>query len=153
MNIQRLKRLTKSVFITTLMLGMTSCKGQIETNKVIEIFKGIEIGNDSYSFSEESVFELNGQKYSLRGRAFYTLDGNINNLIVYKPEGALEYDKDDILNDSDILGFYGFPINQNWTYKNNQLVNKKGEVIEVQKVNEKLLKLKETDRITFFKIN
>lgn len=139
------------VSLIVILIGFASCKGQNETKRVVEIFNGIEIGNDS--FSEESVFEISGQKYSLRGRAFYTLDGNINNLIVYKPEGSLEYDKDDILNDSDILGFYGFPLKQNWTYQNNQFVNKKGEIIEVQKVNEKLLKLKETDGVTFFKIN
>ncbi len=153
MNILQLRKLIKSILLILLTFGMVSCKAQDGEKKVVEIFSGIKIENDLYTHSEESIFEIGEQKYSLRARAFYASDGSITKLFLYKSEGTLEYGKDKILKDKNVLDYTGFPFKQSWFYENNQLINKTGEIIEIQEADKKILKSEKDGRITFYKIN
>ncbi|MEZ4878019.1 MAG: hypothetical protein R2805_10775 [Flavobacterium sp.] len=127
MNIQQLKKSTNTLFSFFAMLLFLSCNAQNKTI-IVEILTGVEIKGDGYTYSEESIFNLGGKKYSLRSKANYDSNGNIQQLEIYKSEGKLNYDRPNLINDRSLLEFYGLPFQQKITYSNDVLKNGDDEI-------------------------
>lgn len=153
MNILRLKKLINLLSAFLVMMCCANCDAQTES-KIVEIYTGIEIVDKNYDYSEESVFNLNNVEYSLRSRAIYDLDGEIEQLIIYKVEGAIEYDKNQLLEDKNLLDYYGFPIDQNFIYSDGYIIKSENERIKVVKAGEDYLISNSSDRkVQIYRLN
>lgn len=131
MNIQHLKKSINVLFFAVLLL--TSCEAQDKTN-VVEILTGKEVESDGYIYSDDSIFKLGNKEYSLRSKAIYDVDGNIQQLEVYKSEGKLSYSRAELLEDRKMLDYYRLPFQQKMSYSNGKLSNedKKITVIPIE---------------------
>lgn len=153
MNIQRPKKLINLFLAFLVMMRFASCDAQKES-KIVEVFTGIEIVDKNYVYSDESVFNLNNIQYSLWSKAIYDLDGEIEQLIIFKPEGALEYTKSQLLEDKNLLDYCGFPIYQNFIYVDGYIIKSENEKIKVVKAGENYLISKSSDRkVQIYKLN
>jgi len=153
MNIQRPKRLINLMSPFLVMMCFANCGAQTEL-KIVEMFTGIEIVDKNYVYSNESVFNLNNVQYSLRSKAIYNLNGEIEQLIIFKPEGALEYTKSQLLEDKSLMDDYGYPIYQNFIYSGGYIKKSKNERIKVTKAGEEYLISKSSDRkVKFYRLN
>ena len=72
-------------------------------------------------------------------------------LVQFKPEGKLKYNRDEILKDQNIIEYYGFPLKQNWEFKENELVDGANKIV-VEKITADLLKREENGIISFYKL-
>lgn len=123
-----------------------------DSGRIVEIFSAVKI-IDGYIFSAESVFEVDGTKYSLRQKAIYGRDGEVEQFLLYKPEGTIEYSKAEILKDKKIIDYAGLPFEQKWTYESDYLVDNAGVRIRVRKVNCHLLMHEvDGDRVLFYQM-
>lgn len=147
MNIQRLKKLTNILLIAITPISLLNCNAQ-QKLQVKEVFTGVKINDANYEYAEDAMFVLNGEDYSLRQKAIYNLNGDLEMLVQYKPEGKLEYKREKILKDQNIIKYTGFPLKQNWEFKGNVLTEGVNKIV-VQKITEHLLK-REQNGITFF---
>lgn len=127
MNIQRLKKLTNALFLFFGLLLFLSCDAQDKTT-VIEILTGKEIENADYVYSDGSIFKLGNKEYSLRSKAIYGTDGNIQQFVVYKSEGKLDYNKADLLRDKKMLDYYELPFHQKMSYSGGTLKDKDNKI-------------------------
>ena len=122
MNIQKLKKSTNALFLFFAVLLFTSCGAQDKT-VVVEILVGKEVENDGYIYSDDSIFKFGNKEYSLKSKAIYDVDGNIQQLEVYKSEGKLSYSRAELLEDRKILDYYGLPFQQKMSYSDGKLSN------------------------------
>lgn len=120
-----------------MLLILFSCNNPT-SKKVSEIHTAIRIDNKGYVFSEESFIEINGSYYSLRQKAIYDDEGDLQTIILYKPEGKIEYQKDDLKKDKAIIKNTEMPLNQQWIFRNGKLKTE-SQAIGVQKVNDSLV--------------
>lgn len=97
--------------------------------KIREMVIAVEIFNSNYVFSDESMINVGEITYSVRQKAIYGISGAIQKLIVYKPEGRLEYNEEQILRDTQLIGNYGFPVKQNWRRMSDVLTDEKGNYV------------------------
>lgn len=88
---------------------LVSCKMDKKI-AIVSIVKGISFEKEDCFFSEDVEIQIKNEKYSLRSKADYDETGTISKLIVYLPEGSLEYTKEDLVNDKNILDSYGYKI-------------------------------------------
>lgn len=130
MNIQQLKKSTNVLFLFFAVLLFTSCEAQDKTI-VMEILTGKEIENDGYIYSDDSIFKLGNKEYSLRSKAIYDVDGNIQQLEVYKSEGKLSYSRAELLEDKKMLDYYRLPFQQKMSYSNGKLSNGDEKIIVI----------------------
>lgn len=151
MNIQHQKKLSSKILFFLLIFSVISCKGQDTEMKVISILSGIEVVNSDYVYSEESVFKLKDKAYSLRAKADYE-NGELIKIIVYKSEGIIEYNKDDILKDSAIASNYGFPTKQNWKFTNSKGLIKDYEVIKAKLSDDFIIEIKEGSSVIIYQL-
>lgn len=100
-----------------------------DNNKVREISIAIEIFGSDYVFSDESIVNLGGITYSFRQKAIYGKNGVVQKLLIYKPEGALEYNEKEILNDTKLMINSWLPVSQNWRLMHNVLTDENGKYI------------------------
>lgn len=127
MNIQRLKKSTNALFLFLGLLLFSSCDAQDKTT-VMEILTGKEVGNAGYIYSDDSIFKLGNKEYSLRSKAIYDADGNIQQLVVYKSEGKLNYNRNDLLGDKKLLDYYELPFQQKMSYSDGKLMDKNNKI-------------------------
>lgn len=120
-------------------------------DQVSEIFTGVKV-EKGYSFSEESVFKIAGEIYSLRKKAVYNSDGDLVKMTRYKPEGVLDYTKDELTKDVKLLEDFNFPLKQNWIYEEGKIIDNLGESIDVEKIDGKFVLSKQMKQVTFYKI-
>lgn len=139
------------LFILLFIVIFTGCSG--EKSKVIEIFYGIKVER-GYIFSEESNFEVDeNTKYSLRSKASYGEDGIVSNLVVYKPEGRLEYNREEIIADMGIINFWLLPYSQGLVFTDDKLMDRSGrEVDGVEYINATLLMKDEGNGVLFYRL-
>ncbi|CAM3972996.1 hypothetical protein FLCU109888_11785 [Flavobacterium cucumis] len=139
MNIQQVKKLTNFIFLLSIILFFTGCNAQ---NKIvfIEILTGVEVQNNIYDYSEESFFILNDIKYSLRSKAKYDINGDIQQLMVYKSDGILIYEKNQLLENKDLISYYNVPAHQNFSYLNEGLLISNNEKIKVVSIGDYIIK-------------
>lgn len=152
MNIQRPRKSINLLSAFLVMMCFANCDAQTES-KIVEIYIGIEIVDKNYVYSEESVFNLNNVQYSLSSKAIYDLDGEIEQLIIFKPEGALEYTKSQLLEDKNLLDYYGFPTYQNFIYSGGFIIKSENERIKVVKAGEDYLISNSSDKVQFYRLN
>lgn len=152
MNIQRPKKSINLLSAFLVMMCFANCDAQTES-KIVEIFTGIEIVDKNYVYSDESVFNLNNVQYSLRSKAIYDLNGEIEQLIIFKPEGALEYTKSQVLEDTNLMDYYGFPTYQNFIYSGGFIIKSENERIKVIKAGEDYLINNSSDKVQFYRLN
>ena len=150
MNIQQLRKLTNILLIEICSIGLLSCNTQQEL-QVKEVFTGVKINDPNYEYAEDAMFVLHGENYSLRQKAIYNLNGDLEMLVQYKPEGKLEYNREEILKDQNIIKYYGVPLKQNWEFKENELIEGANKIV-VQKITENLLKREENGITSFYKL-
>ena len=150
MNIQRLRKLTNILLIAICSIALLSCNAQ-EKLQVKEVFTGVKIDDANYEYAEDAMFVLQGENYSLRQKAVYNLNGDLEMLVQFKPEGKLKYNRDEILKDQNIIEYYGFPLKQNWEFKENELVDGANKIV-VEKITADLLKREENGIISFYKL-
>ena len=150
MNIQRLRKLTNILLIAICSIAILSCNAQ-EKLQVKEVFTGVKIDDANYEYAEDAMFVLQGENYSLRQKAVYNLNGDLEMLVQFKPEGKLKYNRDEILKDQNIIKYHGFPLKQNWEFKENELVDGANKIV-VEKITADLLKREENGIISFYKL-
>lgn len=151
MNIQRQEKLTNCIFTTLLSFSIISCMIQNIEYKVSEIYIAIKYDNIGYVYSEESIIAIDGSYFSLRQKAIYDDNGDLQKFILYKPEGKIEYQNEDFKKDKAIIDYSGMPLNQQWVFKDNKL-KKDSETVEVQKVNNSLAKSNTGKYFIFYKL-
>ena len=153
MNSQVLRTsIIKCFFLTIAVLLTGGCHSQ--DYHVKEIFTGVKIEHESYVYSEESLYSINDQSYSLRNKAIYDDSGRISKLFIYKSDGTLEYSADDLnlSTDKKILEITGFPFNQRWTYAENSIFDGDTKVAEVTMSGENILMRANGNRVTFYRL-
>lgn len=150
MNIQRLKKSTNVLFLFAGILLSTSCDAQ-NKKKVVEILTGIEIKSNDYHYSDEFHFKLDSVEYSLRSRAIYDTNGDIQQLEIYKPEGKSNYDRLKLLEDKRLMEYYGFPFHQNFIYSDGVIIKNKDDRINVAFTGDYLIN-KDDNMVRFYKI-
>jgi hypothetical protein len=101
-----------------------SCDHSKENSlKIKAIFEGVYIDNYClYTYSND-FYSVNNDTFSLRTKIEYDTSGCLLSFVLYKPEGQLEYTKDDILKDSSLLQLTKGTYMQNWKNINNTLFN------------------------------
>jgi hypothetical protein len=121
--------------------------------KVREISVAIEIVDSDFVFSDKSTFKLGEATYSFRKKAIYGKNGVVQKLIIYKPEGALEYNEDNILDDPALMIDSGLPTRQNWGLVNSVLADENGNFISRMKwVSGSIYKVTNERYTIFYKI-
>ena len=109
MNIRQQKTINGLLFIAMILLQL-SCKSSRTSIEVISISKGIETSDQNYNFSENADIEIENSYYSLRSKAEYS-NGKVVNLIIYHPEGELNYGVKELTDDPKLLPNYGYSFN------------------------------------------
>jgi hypothetical protein len=146
MNIQKLKGLNLLLWL----LVLSSCLVVKIDKKVMNIYSGIEVENRLYKYSEESSLEINGVYYSLRQEAVYDEDGVLQKVISYRSEGILEYIRQNLLDDPELIKYWGFPLHQAYLSVNGELfLNENND--KAQKINDVFFKKKDENRIVIYK--
>ena len=152
------------IFIYTLILIVSVASGctsidikEIQNikheNKIKEIFTAVKVTDSNYVYSDESVYKINKKTYSLREKAIYNKNGDIEKLIIYKSEGILEYNKEKILNDIKILKYSGFPLSQKWRFINNNITDSNNNKISKATILNKYILMSTKDKkVIFYKI-
>lgn len=130
MNTQHLKKSTNVLFLFFAVLLFTSCEAQDKTI-VVEILTGKEVESDGYIYSDDSIFKLGNKEYSLISKAIYDVDGNIQQLEVYKSEGKLSYSRAELLEDRKMLDYYRLPFQQKMSYLDGKLSNENKNIIVI----------------------
>jgi len=134
------------------MVFFVSCEAQ-KKSKIVEIFTAVEMVDKNYNYSDESVFKLDNIEYSLRSKAIYDASGDIQQLIIYKPEGTLEYNKLQLLEDKNLMVYYDIPLHQSFTYAGGTILKSEDGEIDVIKITEDYLINKTGgDKIRFYKL-
>jgi len=152
MNIQRPKKSINLLLTVLVMVFVVSCEAQKKT-KVVEIFMGVQMVDKNYNYSDESVFKLDNIEYSLRSKAIYDTSGDIQQLIIYKPGGALEYNKLQLLEDENLMIYYDIPLHQSFTYAGGTILKSEEGKIDVIKITEDYLINKTGgDKVQFYKL-
>ena len=154
----------KIILISTFILSISAASGcssndlnnkghSNNKNKIVEVFDAVKITDGNHTFSEESIFKVNKTIYSLRTKAIYDKSGTIEKLILYKPEGILEYNKEHLLKDRKIMNYSGFPFSQKWSYVNGSLTDDSINYISsVTKVSDYILKSEKNKKTIFYKL-
>ena len=132
------------------MISLTSCKRIDKQKTIISILKGIEV-DSNYVYSDESILVINNKKYSLRAISEYE-NGKLNKITVFKSEGILEYNKQDVINDIAIAEYYGFPLEQNWIYNPNKGLIKGNQIIEIKLSQQYIILPIERNKVEIYKI-
>ncbi|MBW2963120.1 hypothetical protein [Mesonia aestuariivivens] len=152
MNTLQLKNLIRTYSMLLFMLLLFSCNAQKEEPRIVEISSGVLVSGENYMYDNNSLFYLGGNKYSLRHKALYDINGALIKLLLYKSEGEIEYNRKEILEDEKLIEYTGFPLKQNWVYKKNKLVDENGK-IKIDKEIDNFL-IVDKDRITtFYKVS
>jgi len=126
-HIQRQRKFRLLIYVFLCFI-VSSCS--LKNRKIIvEISKGFKIDNRSYIHSDESTFKINSENYSLRSRAIYDQKGHIDSLIVYKPEGTLQYSRSELLEDKNLVNYYNYPLSQNLIYKDCKILDTDKEIL------------------------
>ena len=124
--------ITTILFLFTA-LGCTSNRHDArhiyDNNKVREITIAIEIFGSDYVFSDAAIVNLGGLKYLFRQKAIYGKNGGVQKLLIYKPDGALEYNEYEILNDTKLMTDSGLPVFQDYRHIHNALTDENGKLI------------------------
>ncbi len=118
--------------------------------EVISIAKGISVEAKNFYFSEDADIQIKDEKYSLRSKVEYDKTGVISRLLVYHPEGQLEYTKDDLIKDKNVLKNYGYKFNIELTYCDGTLRDIDDNIIAIDKLNEKILRSKNGNKVTLY---
>ena len=130
---------------------LLNCK-KPEENTTLEIFTGYEITDDNYVYSEESIFKTKDKTYSLRNKVFYNNHGEVDKLLVYKPEDIIEYTKEEIIKDKLLLETLDLPYKLTWSYKEGVLVIN-DEKMRIEKITDNILLNNDKNRVVFYKIH
>ncbi|MDR2651937.1 MAG: hypothetical protein LBC68_06435 [Prevotellaceae bacterium] len=134
---------------------MTSCNSD-EKNPIKSILTGTYVEHySSYEYSDD-FYIVNNDTISLRSKIKYDKSGNLLNLILYKPEGALNYTNDNVLNDMSLLQFACGNYIQTWNIVNDTLLINDIKSLKVQthyKQNgEKIMISMNDNQITIFEL-
>ena len=150
MNFPKRKLLQNCFAIAMLFVCCQNRNSNNSSQRVVEISSAVLIDED-YKYSTESIREINGNKVWLRYKACYGTNGNINKLIVYKPEGVLQYEYAEIMADTNIVLNFKLPLTQMWVYRNNKIDKHNDEEINVELVNDTLLMSKVNHDVIFYR--
>lgn len=150
MSIQRTKIFKFFIIIIISSIALLCCKKKSK-NTTLEIFKGYEIVNENYVYSEESIFKIKDKTYSLRNKVFYNNQGEVDKLLVYKSEGIIEYTKEEIMKDKLLLETVGLPLSLSWSYDEGILVINE-EKMKLKKVKDNVLLGNDRNKVIFYKI-
>ena len=144
MNFPKKKKLIKLIVFTVIVHIIVNCNKN--NYIIIEISNGIKVSKN-FIYSNESKFKINDTIYILQNKAYYNKNGNLEKIIVFKSEGILTYNKNDLAKDKKIIEYYKFPQKINLkTFKNLEKINlKNNEII--------FFKSKTNGITTFYKIN
>jgi hypothetical protein len=118
--IQKLKYSDKVLFI--FLIALSSCVAPETGKRVTTIYSGVKIDDTGYVYSEESILEINGGYYFLRKEAIYDQNGDLQKVISYKPEGSLDYTRQDLLGDLALINLWVFPLHQDYRCENGELL-------------------------------
>jgi hypothetical protein len=123
---------------TFILLYNTACKALIQERTVNAISIGIEVGT-GYHYSSEAELKLKNSIFSLRYKAEYDHEGNVVMLTIYRPEGILEYQKQDLLQDPALLKSINLPFTQHLKYLSNQGLFNNSELVPASMLNDSVL--------------
>lgn len=140
MSILKLKEFGSRFILLCVLLSCQNCALVDAKKNVIEISTAVPVEDSGYVYSNESLLKVNNDVFSLRSKAYYGRDGELTKLIVYKPEGRIEYQPSELISDTNILTNVGLPRNQSLVYLHDSLKNAKGEIISFEKISDDLLK-------------
>lgn len=151
MNATSLKTFVNYIILILLLFNIVNCMPEGDKLKISGIVNTVQVDGKNYEYSEDSHFEINGLYYSKRTEASYDDNGVLKLFTLYKSEGKLEYEKQDIDGDKAIIEFSGLPLKQGWAFEHGKL--KKGDnIINVEMINDSLIKTNEGKKVTFFKL-
>tara|TARA_A100000171_G_scaffold52292_1_gene69964 strand:+ start:820 stop:1293 length:474 start_codon:yes stop_codon:yes gene_type:complete len=151
MNIQKTGktiRLTLGVLLTSCL--SVSCQTDKKANIVQAIAKGIQVESEYHYFSQEADKKIGKTNYSLRSKVEYDLNGDVLRLLVYKPEGVLEYGKEDLVNDKNVLASYGYSFKNKYTISEDGLFDSNEKVIPTKRLERNILSTKTDDKVTLY---
>lgn len=98
---------------------------------VIEISTTMKIIPEyGYVHSPESVFKAGAEIFSLRAKVAYGDDGVEEKLFVYKPEGVLEYGKEEIRRDLRLLDQFRIRVSPKLRWIDGDLIDSTGESVQ-----------------------
>lgn len=129
-----------------------SCAGSQSINKrVVHVMNGYLFPKEvSFSYNKDALYQVNNERYIITAKATYDTKGEIEEIVVYKPEGLINYSKADILNDKKLVEYLGFSITQNLVVKSNVLFDGTStQNVEILEENTMLLK-KEEGNLIFY---
>jgi hypothetical protein len=119
-NIQKQKQFL--IFIIIAFLTFSCIHKKEKPFKIKAILEGVYIEDYClYAYSDD-FYSLNNDTFSLRSKIEYDMSNCLSFFVLYKPEGALEYTKDDVLNDPSLLYFTNGTYIQNWKNINDTLL-------------------------------
>ncbi len=118
---------------------------------VSEIYTAIEVSDNRYVYSTDSFMDVEGKCYSLRRKSIYDKKGELIKIVLYKPEGKLEYPRKDLDKDMNLVEYTEAPLNQRWIFEGGHLI-KENQVINIIRVNKYLVKTELEGKTTFYKL-
>lgn len=145
MNILPLKPINMLGITILLFLSCTASKRELE---IRSISKGITV-DENYYYSKSADKEIGKVKYSLRSKAEYD-SGRIIRLTIYYPEGDLNYEISDLMDDPDLLSSHGYSNECKVELYKDQLLDYNDSIsYPVTKIAQNLFKVKK-GKIYFF---
>tara|TARA_R110001592_G_scaffold207494_1_gene458372 strand:- start:340 stop:810 length:471 start_codon:yes stop_codon:yes gene_type:complete len=151
MNIQKTGKIIRlTLFVIFASYLSVSCQTDKKVNTVQAIAKGIQVESEDYYFSEEADKKIGETNYSLRSKVEYDLNGDVLRLLVYKPEGVLEYGKEDLVNDKNVLTSYGYSFKNKYTISEDGLFDSNEKVVPTEKLERNILSTKTDNKVTFY---
>lgn len=147
----------RKIAIILLLLGaFYSCKQDSSTSlNVKTILRGVKINTISYQYSncEESVCISNSDTISLRNKAEYNTQGMLTIFTIFKSEGALQYSRDDVLNDTALLCNTHIELENKWRFICDTVITNEKDTLIVKAVAENAVKSRINNQVIIFEFN
>jgi hypothetical protein len=116
-----------------------------------EISNAIKV-DSSYRYSNKADTIINGNYYSLKNKAFYDEDGNIESLFVYRTEDIVNYTKQEIFSDIKLLEHLELSSQISFVIETNNLVDKNGVKDILEKIDDDLFISEKDGKVVLYKI-
>ena len=133
MNILQIKQSHKLVVLTFFFVIFYSCVDKAVPIK--SILNGIRIITPhEYYYNESAFYIVNNDTFFIRFKSEYDNSKSISRLILYMPEGCLEYNKIDILSDPNLLSYTNNNQTLKWKYINDNIISNTLDTIYVNSI-------------------
>ena len=139
------------IIFFALSLFLNCAESQSIDKRVVHVMNGYLLPKEaSFSYNKEALYQVNNERYIITAKATYNTKGEIEEIVVYKADGLINYNKVDIMNDKKLVEYLGFSITQNLAVRGNVLFD--GTItqnIEVLEENTVLLRKEEANLLFY----